>query len=136
MCNMRVIAACAIAALSTLTGCGSGAETKTVTASQTVTVTSGSVEVFGGPPPVNVVREWAQLWCRVTLGMSKTEVRGVMGTPTSETGDQLGWDAYEWVFTAVFDTNGKAIQLSWTKRTEEPPLPRCAEFRMVRTTVP
>jgi hypothetical protein len=62
------------------------------------------------------VKTWPAQWCHVQIGMTRTQVRALMGAPTDEFGPETGtpqmsWSAYEYQFNAFFDINDKVRQL-------------------------
>jgi hypothetical protein len=73
-----------------------------------------------GPPPINVAETWPDQFCRATVGMTREQIRGLMGEPTEDytrqnapegLDPQMVWDAYEYHFTAFFNADDKVRQL-------------------------
>jgi hypothetical protein len=75
-----------------------------------------------------VAKAWPSKWCSARLGMTRAQMRAVMGNPTEELlpdsgNPQMSWDAFEFQFNAFFDVNDRVrqldvndIQLSKTER--------------------
>jgi hypothetical protein len=64
----------------------------------------------------DVARTWPTKWCSARLGMTRAQMRAVMGNPTEEflpdSGTpQMSWDAFEFQFTAFLDVNDRVRQL-------------------------
>lgn len=78
-------------------------------------------ESFGGSTPTPgpskpEVESWPAKWCTVQIGMTRAQVKQIMGQPTSEFGadtstPQASWSAYDYDFTAFFDINDNVKQL-------------------------
>jgi len=76
---------------------------------------------FGGSTPTPgpskaEVESWPANWCTVQVGMTRAQVKQIMGQPTSEFGPgtstpQASWSAYDYDFTAFFDINDNVKQL-------------------------
>ena len=69
-----------------------------------------------GPPPINVAETWPQQFCRATIGMTRVQMRGLMGEPTQEntpegSDPQMVWEAYGYHFTAFFGADEKVRRL-------------------------
>jgi hypothetical protein len=71
-------------------------------------------------PTQEQVRRWPKRWCDVQVGMTRDQVRQIMGEPTEEyTAEntpsgfdpQMVWDAFEYHFTAFFNVDDRVRQL-------------------------
>jgi hypothetical protein len=91
-------------------GCGGGVNSASSTPAPTRT----------GPPPINVAETWPGQFCRATIGMTRQQMRALMGEPTKEytaqntpegADPQMVWEAYGYHFTALFDADDKVSQL-------------------------
>ncbi len=106
----RTVAAIVLLA-SVVTGCSSGGGTGS-SPGTTIIITNDAPHT----PPVNVVKTWPLKWCQAQIGMSRTEMRALMGAPTGEFGPttstpQMSWYAFDYGFDAFFDVNDKVNQL-------------------------
>jgi hypothetical protein len=140
---LKTIGSLAIAVLLALTGCGSTTNTtatKTVTktvvkTTPTATAPSGAEPGSGdsagaGPDPGSgeasglpssaVAKAWPDKFCQAKIGMTRAQMRTLMGEPTQEFiadntpagfQPQMVWEAYEFHFTAFFDSSDKVRQL-------------------------
>ena len=90
-------------------GCGTGGSP-----------TSTPAPDHAGPPPINVAETWPDQFCRATIGMTREQMRGLMGEPTEEytqqntpegSDPQMVWDAYEYHFTAFFNADDNVRRL-------------------------
>jgi len=115
-----------------LVSCGSdsssGSETTQDTESQPVTevVETYPLNEFGQPDvPKEVVASWPAKFCSLAIGMSRDEVRAIMGEPTSSFSDssanQDEWDGYEISVSAFYDINDKVQQLDDSTGTSNLP---------------
>ena len=71
---------------------------------------------FGMPDvPKEVVLEWPEKFCSLEIGMTRSEVRAIMGTPTQSYSDsslnQDEWDGYNVGVTAFYDIDDRVEQL-------------------------
>jgi hypothetical protein len=62
------------------------------------------------------VQQWPAKWCTLQIGMTRAQVKSVMGTPTGEFGPdtstpQASWSAYDYQFNAFFDITDHVKQL-------------------------
>ena len=68
-----------------------------------------------GNVPKNIVRTWSRNFCIASPGMSRTQIRNVMGLPnqifTSSSSNQDSWNGYNVDVTAFYDINDIAVQL-------------------------
>jgi hypothetical protein len=67
---------------------------------------------FGMPDvPKEVVKTWPEKFCSVEIGMTKDEVRSIMGAPTQSYSDssfnQDEWDGYSVGVTAFYDIDDR-----------------------------
>lgn len=67
---------------------------------------------FGMPDvPKEVVKAWPEKFCSVEIGMTKDEVRAIMGAPTQSYSDsslnQDEWDGYNVGVTAFYDIDDR-----------------------------
>ncbi len=98
---LLVVLACAA-----LSGCSSS----------TPTLTISSVTPTVSAPTADTVKTWPVEWCKTQPGMSRDQMRALMGTPTSEYGastgnPQMSWSAFNYQFNAFFDVNDHVRQL-------------------------
>jgi len=56
-------------------------------------------------------REWKTLWCEASEGMTRRQMRELMGPPTSGTGEADLWDAYGVSVMAMYDTDLRVYYL-------------------------
>jgi uncharacterized protein YceK len=101
---------CLLVGTLALAGCGSS---------------SNNTGSTGGPaspsrPTAENVKAWPTAWCKAQPGMSRSELRDLMGNPTQELTlesapsgyePQMRWLADGYHFTAFFDTNDLARSL-------------------------
>jgi hypothetical protein len=59
----------------------------------------------------NRAREWKTLWCQATVGMTKRDLRDLMGPPTTSLGEADLWDGYGVSVMALYDTELRAYSL-------------------------
>lgn len=111
---------CLMATFAALVSCGSGNSGE-----QYDTNEFGQAVV-----PKDVVQAWPEKFCSLQVGMSRDEVREVMGQPTSSYSDssfnQDEWDGYNVSVTAFYDINDRVQQLDDSTGTSELP---CADSR-------
>src|SRR4051794_6661152 len=72
-------------------------------------------------PTAEVAKTWPDKWCQADSGMSRKDMRTLMGPPSDEVtqaqassngGDpQMSWDYAEYQFNAFFDVNDRVRQL-------------------------
>lgn len=67
-------------------------------------------------PSVATVKSWPVAWCKAQPGMTRAQMRALMGPPTSEfdlaSGNpQMSWDFAEYQFNAFMDVNDHVRQL-------------------------
>lgn len=64
----------------------------------------------------SVAKSWTAKWCQARIGMTRDDMRALMGNPTEEfdlaSGNpQMSWDAFEFQFNAFLNVDDKVRQL-------------------------
>jgi len=81
---------------------------------------SGAADAEGGLPDQTIVKSWPVKWCEAEIGMTRDDLRKIMGEPTEEYTPestpngfqpQMVWDAFEYHFTAFFDVDDRVRQM-------------------------
>lgn len=85
----------------------------------------GSDSEDSGEPTKAEVRAWPAKFCSLEKGMTRDEVRAVMGEPTEEysgpDANQDQWDGYEVNVTAFYDIDDRVLQLDDSTGTSNLP---------------
>ena len=81
----------------------------------------GAGDPQGGAAPEQAqVRQWPAKWCQAEPGMTRQQMRDLMGEPTEEYtpentpegfDPQMIWEAFEYHFTAYFNVDDRVRQL-------------------------
>lgn len=73
----------------------------------------GGTDASSGPKAVTAAeaQTWPAKWCQTSPGMTRDQVVAIMGEPTERFTESFKWLAFEFRYSAFFDSDGTARQL-------------------------
>jgi hypothetical protein len=117
----RKLIATSIACLTLgIAACGGGSSEKSAGLAAPTNGVASPTTSDEGLPSASMVKSWPSKWCEATIGMTRDQMRELMGEPTGEYtaantpegfDPQMSWDGYQWHFTAFFDVDDHVRQL-------------------------
>lgn len=105
--TMVMIIALVIGA-SVLSGCGGSELPAHVAGCVTQTPIASNSRTYVCPA---AAKRWAQNWCHARPGLSRSRTIALMGAPTYQSADQLGWTGFGYDLTAFLDETSHVRQL-------------------------